>query len=82
MNNINCDTNKIRSDSQSIYNLANEFYKNINNIINKIEKYYPNINISNKYIYEAFYNELCSFSACYEKSADILEESIINSKYE
>ena len=35
MNNINCDTNKIRSYSQNIIKLSNDFYKVVNKLIYK-----------------------------------------------
>lgn len=76
MNNINCDTNKIRSYSQNIINLSNEFYKLINKLFDKINT------LDKKYLIDKFYTELCDFGKLYEISADIIEESILDNKYE
>lgn len=76
MNNINCDTNKMRSCSQNIIKLSNDFYRLFNKLIIKSNK------LENKQILDKFYNELCDFGKLYELSADIIEESILDNKYE
>lgn len=76
MNNINCDTNKIRSYSQNIIKLSNDFYK----IINKL--FYKSNKVVDKDLIDKFYAELCDFGKLYELSADIIEESILNNRYE
>lgn len=75
MNNINIDTNKIRSYGYEIIKQAEDFKKLSSKIIYKC-----NYNESKKF--EDFYIKLCKFGKMYEQCANKLEESMLNNKYE